>query len=158
MELLRANQTHIPGLIRLLRQVGQVHHRGRPDLFRFGAQKYDEARLEQILLDESRPVFVAQQDGKVLGYGFCVLKQTRDNTVLCDHTSLYIDDLCVDEDHRGQRIGSRLYAHITDYARQLGCDSITLNVWAFNESAMAFYRSLGMQERNIYMEKKLGEQ
>lgn len=152
-----AEKAHIPGIIALLRQVGEVHHQGRPDLFRSGAQKYNEAELEDILADETRPIFVACEGDKVLGYGFCILKATKDNPVLCDNKSLYIDDLCVDENCRGQHIGSKIYAYITDYARQIGCDSITLNVWAFNESAMRFYRGLGMRQRNIYMEMPLEE-
>jgi len=157
MEICRATRQHIPGMIELLLQVGEVHHRGRPDLFRSGAQKYNEADLEVILSDETRPIFVAEEDGKVFGYGFCILKETHNNPVLCDHKSLYVDDLCVDENCRGKHIGSKIYARITEYARSIGCDSVTLNVWAFNESALGFYRSLGMQERNIYMEMKLEE-
>lgn len=157
MNICRAEKRHIPGMIELLRQVGQVHHQGRPDLFRAGAQKYDETQLEQLLTDETRPIFIAEEDGKVLGYGFCILQQTRGSTVLCDQKTLYIDDLCVDENCRGQHVGSAVYAHITDYARAIGCDSITLNVWAFNESALGFYRAQGMHVRNIYMEMRLEE-
>ena len=43
----------IPGLIDLLLQVGEVHHKIRPDLFRAGARKYDDrVRLSQ-------PIFLA---------------------------------------------------------------------------------------------------
>ena len=157
MTVSRAASRHIPGIIGLLRQVGEVHHRGRPDLFRAGAQKYNESDLESTLTDESRPIFVACDGEKVLGYGFCILKETKNDPVLCDNKSLYIDDLCVDEACRGQHIGSKIYTHITAYAREIGCDSITLNVWAFNENAMGFYCSLGMDQRNIYMEMKLEE-
>lgn len=155
MTICRAESRHIPGIIDLLRQVGQVHHRGRPDLFRAGAQKYNASELETILTDDTRPIFVAFEEDRVLGYGFCIIKETRDHCVLCDSRSLYIDDLCVDEACRGQHIGARLYAHISEHAKAIGCQSITLNVWAFNESALGFYRSLGMRERNIYMEMKL---
>jgi len=157
MTVCRAESRHIPGIIGLLRQVGEVHHQGRPDLFRAGAQKYNETELEAILADDTRPIFLAEEKGKVLGYGFCILKVTKDNPVLCDNKSLYIDDLCVDESCRGQHIGSKIYAHIADYARKIGCDSITLNVWAFNESAMHYYRSLRMRARNICMEMPLEE-
>ena len=155
MVICKAENCHIPGIIELLRQVGEVHHRGRPDIFRDGAQKYNETELEAILADSSRPIFVACEDKIVLGYGFCILKETKAHPVLADSKSLYIDDLCVDENCRGQHIGSKLYAYIAEYAKTIGCDTITLNVWAFNESAFAFYKKLGMQERNIYMEMKL---
>ena len=59
MTIQRAKSCHIPGLIRLLYQVGDVHHRIRPDIFRTGAQKYDDAALQAILADPNTPVFVA---------------------------------------------------------------------------------------------------
>ena len=40
-----ATEQDIPQMIDLLRQVGEVHHQIRPDLFRSGAQKYDENEI-----------------------------------------------------------------------------------------------------------------
>ena len=157
MEIRLANTSDIPGMIRLLRQVGQVHHDIRPDLFREGAQKYSPSDLEQLLADENRPIFIAQEDGQVLGYGFCILKATKNDPVLADQTTLYIDDLCVDENCRGKHIGKAIYHHIVSYAKSLNCDSVTLNVWAFNESAKGFYESLGMKPQKIGMEMRLEE-
>ncbi len=157
MIICKAEEKHIPGMIELLKQVGQVHHLGRPDLFRAGAQKYNEEDLQKLLWDESRPIFIAEDDSKVLGYGFCILKITKNDPVLADHTTLYIDDLCVDESCRGRHIGKAVYAHIVDYAKALGYDSVTLNVWAFNENAKRFYESLGMKPQKIGMEMLLEE-
>ena len=157
MEIRFAEIPDVPGIINLLKQVGQVHHEGRPDIFRAGAQKYNEDDLKMLLQDQNRPIFVAEEDTQVLGYGFCIIKETKDDPVLCDSRSLYIDDVCVDENCRGKHVGSAVYAHIKDYARSIGCDAITLNVWAFNESALGFYEAMGMKKRNIYMEDKLEE-
>ena len=63
-----AQKTDIPAIIALLRQVGQIHYEIRPDIFRSGAQKYDESALEVLLADSSRPIFIAEEDGQVLGY------------------------------------------------------------------------------------------
>ena len=41
------------------------------------------------------------------------------------------------------------------FAREQGCHNVTLNVWALNENAMRFYRSLGMKEQKIGMEEIL---
>ena len=101
MEIRMAKPEDIPGLTDLLLQVGEVHHKIRPDLFRAGAQKYDGKALTEILKDPNRPIFAAVEDGRLLGYCFCVLEITRDNPVLMDQKSLYIDDLCVDENARG---------------------------------------------------------
>ena len=155
MEIRLANNTDIPGMIRLRQQVGQVHHDIRPDLFREGAQKYSEEDLAALLQDATRPIFVGVEDGRMLGYCFCVIEEVKDNPVLRDVKSLYIDDRCVDETIRGKHVGSKLYDHVCHYAREIGCGSVTLNVWCGNDSAMRFYESRGMKPRKIYMETTL---
>ncbi len=155
MEIRFAQTRDIPGMIELLRQVGGVHQQIRPDLFRSGAQKYDEAALEALLRDPDRPILAAVEDDRLLGYCFCILQRTENNPVLLDQKSLYIDDLCVDENLRGRHLGTALYEAAVAYARQLGCDTVTLNVWCGNDSALAFYQRQGMTPRNIYMEAKL---
>ena len=151
MEIRFACEQDIPGLIGLLKQVGQVHHEIRPDLFRSGAQKYDEDALTELLKDPLRPIFVAVEE-TMLGYCFCVLKETVNNPVLMDDKSLYIDDLCVEETCRGKHVGKALYEHTCGYAREQGCRTVTLNVWCGNDSAMAFYEKRGLKPRNITME------
>ena len=150
-----ADTRDVPGMIELLKQVGQVHHDIRPDIFRCGAQKYDEAALEALLKDPDRPILAAVEGEKLLGYCFCIVETTEADPVLMDDRTLYIDDLCVDETCRGQHVGKVLYEHACDYARQIGCRTVTLNVWCGNDSAMAFYQKRGMKPRKIYMEAVL---
>lgn len=152
MEIRFAQASDIPGMLELLQQVGEVHHQIRPDLFRSGAQKYDEAALEALLTDENRPIFVAWQDGQVAGYAFCIRQTTQGDPVLRDRKVVYIDDLCVDESHRGQGIAGALYRRVCDYARELGCDAVTLNVWYGNETAQKFYEKCGLKPQKIGME------
>ena len=155
MTIQRANTGHIPGLIRLLYQVGGVHHDIRPDIFRPGAIKYTEKDLEELLADENRPVFVAVEEETVLGYCFCVIEDCRGTTVLTDRVEIYIDDLCVEEKYRGRGIAKALYTHVCAWAKDAGCAFVTLNVWCGNEGAMKFYEKMGMTPRKIFMEVKL---
>ncbi len=152
MNILFANTSHIPGMIRLLDQVGQVHHEIRPDLFRDGARKYSEADLAELLKDPRRPILIGEIDGEVAGYCFCILQESRDDSVLCDRKTLYIDDLCVDETRRGTGIATALYKRTCEFARELGCQAVTLNVWCGNDNAMHFYEKMGMKPQKIGME------
>ena len=105
-----AEDRDIPGVMRLLVQVDMVHHMIRPDLFKGPATKYTEDELKTIFRDKKTPVFVcADENGQVLGHCFCCFKQHAGHNVLTDVKTLYIDDLCVDEAHRGQHIGKALY-------------------------------------------------
>lgn len=153
MEIRFAQPQDVPGILTLLRQVGQVHHQGRPDIFRANAQKYGASQVLAMLDSSKTPIFVAVEADKVLGYCFCVVKEYRSDPVLADRTDLYIDDLCVDEACRGKHIGSKLYETAREYARMRKCYSIELNVWSCNESAMAFYRAMGLTPRNVHMEE-----
>lgn len=147
-----AEKRDIPGMIALLQQVGEVHHQIRPDLFRSGAQKYNESDLAALLEDRDRPILIADLDGSVAGYAFCILQLTQSNPVLCDRKVLYIDDICVDECKRGQGIASALYHRVLEFARELGCHAVTLNVWCGNDNAMKFYEKCGMKPQKIGME------
>ena len=152
MMIRRAKNTDIPALADLLSQVLEVHHAGRPDIFKGGARKYTDDELVNILKDETTPVFVAEENGSVLGYAFCVFMRHENHNVLTDIKTLYIDDLCVDERTRGTGIGRALYEHVVAFAKENGCYNLTLNVWACNAGAMRFYEKLGLLPQKAYME------
>lgn len=155
MEIRFAQTEDVAGILALLKQVGNVHYQGRPDIFRSNAQKYGASQVIAMLNQSSAPIFVAVEEKQVVGYGFCQLQRHENDPVLSDVTSLYIDDLCVDENHRGQGIGKAIYGEIVKYAKMRKCYNITLNVWACNESAMKFYEALGLQPQKIHMENIL---
>ena len=155
MEIRFAENRDIPSLINLLYQVGNVHHQIRPDIFRPGAIKYTETELEAILGDENSPVFVMAEEARILGYCFCQIRDYSGSTVLTDRKEIYIDDLCVDEKCRGQHVGKQLYEHTCAWAKRIGCNFVTLNVWCGNDSAMAFYEKRGLTPRSITMEVSL---
>ena len=152
MEIRFAKPGDVPKILDLLRQVDRVHYEGRPDIFRADAQKYGPSQIVSMLDKPDCPIFVAVEDGTVLGYCFCRVDTYYRDTVITDHTDCYIDDLCVDETIRGKGVGKALYQAVCKYARQRKCRAITLNVWCCNESAMKFYASLGMKPQKIGME------
>ena len=142
----------IPKIGDLLSQVDMVHHLGRPDIFKIG-RKYSDAELKILLQDGNRPILVAvDENNTVMGYCFCIFRQHIDDSVLTDIKTLYIDDLCVDENLRGRHIGKELYNAAVEFAKENGCYNLTLNVWSCNESAMKFYESCGLVPQKTSME------
>ena len=150
----QASVADIPRLIDLLHQVDMVHHRLRPDLFKPNTTKYSEQELALLLNNETKPIFV-YDDGDVLGYAFCQIAEVKNDRLLQDRNTLYIDDLCVDESARGKHIGKALFDYVRDYAKSIGCHAITLNVWEGNDSAIRFYQNMGMHPQKIGMEINL---
>ena len=153
MIIRRALEKDMPGILKLLSQVLEVHHQGRPDLFKGGVRKYTDSELAELIKDDTKPIFVGvDETDRVLGYAFCVFIQHIDNNILTDIKTLYIDDLCVDEELRGQHVGKQLYEYVLSFAKEQGCYNVTLNVWALNEGAMKFYEACGLKPQKIGME------
>lgn len=155
MEIRFAQAEDVSGILALLKQVGNLHHQGRPDIFRGGAQKYGASQVLAMLNSSVTPIFVAVENKKVLGYGFCQVKIYDHDPVFTDCTEIYIDDICVDEQCRKMGIGKAIYGEILRYAGMRKAGRVTLNVWCCNEDAMKFYESLGMTPQKIGMEIKL---
>ena len=181
----KASRSDIPSIIELLHQVNMVHHELRPDLFKPYTTKYDEEELEALLGDESKPVFVYEDGegqteslaetggsagtsrpntgtggyapGTILGHAFCMVTEVRDHRLLQDIKTLYIDDICVDEKARGKHVGKALFDYVRDYAKSIGCNNITLNVWEGNDPASFFYRNMGMHVQKTTMEMLITE-
>ena len=122
----RAEIKDIEKINELLLQVAMVHHYGRPDLFKANCRKYKNDELVQIVKDDNRPIFVAEDDGVVMGYAFCVITDRKDGTVI--------------------------YDYVKKYAKIIGCYNLTLNVWSCNESAQKFYEKQCLKPQKTTME------
>ncbi len=170
----KATHNDIPRILDLLSQVNDVHAEGRHDFFIKGKRKYNEEDLLKIINDDTTPVFVyvgtrlvtsesgtrqatsesgMRQATSVQGYAFCVIQDLSQCDNLRPDKSLYIDDICVDENYRRHGVGKKLYEHVLQFAKEEKCFNITLNVWAKNPSAQAFYESMGMTVQKVCMEQ-----
>ena len=114
----RAVSKDIPEIARLLYQVNNVHADIRPDLFVHGLRKYSDEEIEAIIKSDETPVFVCYEDVNsdvMLGYCFAVFEKKHGHSLQPVKT-LYLDDICVDENARGKGVGRALYEHVIDYA------------------------------------------
>lgn len=153
MNIRRAGEKDIPRLIELLQQVLDIHAKIRPDIFISGTTKYTDDELLQMIKDDTNPIYVAVDEKDLcLGYAFCQLREQPFSNNMVPFTSLFIDDLCVDQNLRGQHIGESLFEFVKAEAKRLGCYEVTLNVWAGNTSAEHFYEKMGMKTKERQME------
>ena len=152
----KAEQKDIPSLNKLLSQVLTIHANGRPDIFKANTKKYTDEELSALLQNQNTPIFVAvNENERVHGYAFCVFVEIKDNNILHDIKYLYIDDLCVDETCRGQKIGKELYDYVCTFAKENGCKQIRLNVWNLNNDAIRFYEKCGLTPLKTTLETNL---
>lgn len=147
-----ASSKDINKILDLLNQVNLIHAAARPDIFKV-VTKYKKDELEEKINKE--PIFVyTNLNDEVVGYIFGVIQDTKTNHLI-NHKTFFIDDFCVDNLERGKGIGTKLYDYVKGYAKSIGCDRVTLNVWNFNENAYKFYLKCGLKPLETVMEEKI---
>ena len=153
MEIRRAKEKDIPRLTVLLEEVLNIHAGIRPDIFIPNTTKYTNEELKEMVKDDMNPIYVAVDDeDSCVGYAFCRLKEQPFSNNMIPFTSLFIDDLCVDESTRGKHVGESLFNYVKEEAKRLGCYEVTLNVWTGNISAEKFYEKMGLKTKERQME------
>ncbi len=153
MTIRRAEAKDTEKILDLLSQVLEIHATIRPDIFVSGTTKYGTAEIAELMADDNSPIYVAADDNDaVLGYVICRLREQPAEGRMVQFKSLFIDDLCVDETARGAGVGTRLFEHVKNEARRLGCYEVTLVVWDGNDSASRFYEKMGMKTKERMLE------
>jgi len=85
---------------------------------------------------------LAEQGGQVVG--MCLFSTTFSGWR--GASGLFISDLFIEPDLRGQGLGQRLLAAVCEHAKQIGCNYLRLDVDPQNHPARAFYRKQGFVE------------
>lgn len=155
MEFRLAVSSDAPAIASALRNMLEIHHNGRPDLFREGATKYDEKTVADMIAEGKDMIYVAACGLTVCAYAICRIEYISGHPIRRDMKTMYLDDLCVIPEYRDRGIGHRFMNMLFDEAKKRGCDNFELNVWEFNSRAVSFYESCGLTVQRRRMEKRL---
>ena len=154
VDIRRATLADYDQLCQLFEQ-GDIQHRNAlPRMFRAQpgpARSYDY--VAGLLADQEQAVIVAESGPLLVGVALAQIHRTPDIPILVPRRYAHVGDLVVSEDHRRSGIGSALMRAVRTWAASQGVAEIQLNVWEFNEGALAFYESLGYRtmSRNMWL-------
>lgn len=128
-EIVKAQPEHVPGMYALVRELAEFEQAPEQVLlteaqmleYGFGAQPCYEA-------------FVALNNSAVIGTAIYCLRYST-----WKGKRLYLDDLVVSEQFRGQGIGRMLFEQTLSEARALQCTGMMWQVLDWNTEARRFY-------------------
>ncbi len=133
----------------IMKQVQQLHVDWRPDIYKPATHVYSREYFEK-LVSENR-LLVAEQEGAVVGLlSFMYRHVESDKQVTRD--VIFVDDLAVSEEHRGQGIGTQLLQFMKDKVNREHLDGLELQVNARNTAARKMYETFGFTEKSVNME------
>lgn len=152
MLIRKAETKDIDEILHLLSDVLELHVRIRPDIFESGHTKYTKKELIHKLNEENFHVYVGEISNKVVAYAMCVIELPKFTHTMKKVKTMYIDDIEVNPEYRGQGLGRELFEFLKKEAKRIGCYNITLNEWEGNDGARKFYEKLGMKPQKTTLE------
>lgn len=118
--------------------------RYQPEHFVIG-ERTDEF-FQSIFDANNQDILVADIDGVVVGFVHVMILQQKKVSCLKPQSVVYMQDLCVREDMRNNRIGAKLVRAAKDYGKEHGVDFIRTQVFPRNVDGMRFYERNGFCE------------
>lgn len=147
-----AKEEELPRINELRKQVNDLHVAGKPEVFKPGFSEELQDYLYAIWNDPEQEIVVDEKDGVLRGFAVLHHIVKPENPFMYVRDYLDIDEFCVDEACRRQGAAREMIDFIRDYAKEKGFHRIELNMWEFNQDALAFYEAVGFSTYRRYME------
>lgn len=155
MEIRFAKREELEEVNVLRKQVNDIHAAGRPDIFRAGFT--DELRdyVYEIFEDENKDIVIAIENGEICCMAVINEIHKPSNPFMLERSFLDVDEFCVKDTFRRKGIAGQMIVYIKSIAKERGLQKLELNMWEFNEEALAFYEAAGFHTYRRYMEMEL---
>lgn len=152
MEIRFAKEDELDRINELRKQVNDIHVEGKPDVFKPGFGAELQKFIHEIWNDPDKKIIVADNGEEICGFAVINHINKPENPFMKERDFLDVDEFCVDKEFRRQGIASELISFIKAYAKEQEFHRIELNMWEFNQGALAFYEAAGFETYRRYME------
>jgi ribosomal protein S18 acetylase RimI-like enzyme len=104
-------------------------------------ERFNRLYTDMIMSGRYKFITARADDNRLLG----VMGIWLNSKFFCG-AYMEIDNFVIDKDHRGQGIGKRIMEYALNYARDIKCDSVSLDVFRENADANALYERYGFEK------------
>lgn len=157
-----ATSDDYPGLCEVWEEVDALHREALPHIFCFPEPYPPSSRADvrSWIDDPQKHLLVAEEAGEIVGANLVKIKSTSEDVpIMVPRCFASIGPLVVSRSCQRRGIGERLMQEaicwVTTHWPEI--KHIELNVFEFNDGAIAFYRRLGFRTISRKMELKLGD-
>ena len=156
VEIRPARPEDSEALCEIIDEVDALHREHLPHIFQKPAGPVRERDyLLGLMADDEAGLFVAELEGRLVGFVDVIVRDTVPLPLLVPRRVAIVDNLAVQAGHRRSGIGQALMETAQEWAAARGATSIELNVYAFNQAAIAFYQRLGYQTHSFRLRRPL---
>jgi ribosomal protein S18 acetylase RimI-like enzyme len=141
----RASELDVDALVPLKASVHALHVARRPDVFKSMTNDEFAEWLRERLADESTHVWIAEDEGKAVGYLLAARRRREETPFSLARQWCEIDAVFVAVNHRQSGVARALLERAIAHAQDSGLETIELTAWAFNEPARAAFQRMGFE-------------
>lgn len=123
--------------IEMVKTVNARMERGGVNPYTDFEQGFEPGYIDNFYVNDDRLIFVAEDEGKVIGFLSVINKK--------ELQTIYLDDYCVNDSYRGKGIGSKLMNMSFEFAKQQGYDQVITHVESANTESIEFYWKKGFK-------------
>ena len=124
--------------------VQSLHASALPERFKpLGPDTFPPAAARTLLGNSSNLVFVAEVDSKPAGYAYGEVVNLSETPLRHAWDEIHLHHISVRPAYRRMGVASALLDSVRAAAIEIGIDLVTLQVWAFNADAQAFFKRQG---------------
>jgi ribosomal protein S18 acetylase RimI-like enzyme len=139
-------EKNVEVLARLNKFVHDLQRTWHPTIFREYNYETMYKMFDEMLQKDSIYSLIAYSSNQPVGYVILVVRN-YDNPLFCEgHKSIYIDQMCVIEEHRNEGVGKIMMEKVKEFSQVKGIKRIELSVWADNVNAIKFYEKMGFDK------------
>ena len=139
----------------LYQHLQDTHAIAHPELYVLGARVMNEPRFEKMLAAHDAQLFVADENGKLIGATFVTFKDLSARASSSIPASAEIEAVVVDPAHQGHGVAQNMIAVAEAWAEKRGASYIHLTTHESNVNAQKSYRKAGYHTESLNMGKFL---
>lgn len=108
--------------------------------------------FKRVISKSNGICFVVEEKGEIVGYLAAV---SYNNSARVGKLVAELDNMYVDENFRGKKVGSQLVKEFEKWAKDISAQILRVGAIAQNTNAIEFYKSQGFFAHEIVLEKHL---
>ncbi len=156
MEIRYLKDSDKSAICKLSHQINCDHHLNEPEVFcKPVAEGEDWLFWKESHEKDGGFVLVAISNFNVVGFVAAEVSETPNLPFLNPIKRCRIATIVVSNKYKNCGVGSALYEKVCEIAKEKGACRLTLEVFAFNSSAIDFYEKHGFKSTAMYMSKSL---
>lgn len=152
-----AKREELDAVNKIRKQVNDIHVNGRSDIFREDGWQFIELFIYSRFDEENSDVIVAAIEDEIVGFAVVQYITRSESPFGKARKYFHIEEFGVDEEFRRKGIATSIIDFAKIEAKKNGFVRIELDMWEFNDGALAFYESVGFKTFRRYMESYIDE-